>query len=174
MVGSGCPYGPMLTQRFEIPSGRGWGVSGIAMLDSSFDLAVDDGVLSSSSNPSSFANLARRAEEFVLERGGCSTEDLLIAHVFGTAGSPTLWRPLLRNVLADSQELQFRADGSWFAPQHFVAPTSTALGDFVAIDVETTGLQPSRQRLIEIAIIRYADGQPVESWESLCNPERRI
>lgn len=144
------------------------------MLESTFDLAGDDGVLSSDSNLSSFANLARRAEEFVLEQGGCAAEDLLIAHVFGTAGSATLWKPLLRNVLADSRELKFRADGSWFAPQYFVAPTSTALGDFVAIDVETTGLQPSRQRLIEIAVVRYVDGQPADSWESLCNPERKI
>ena len=85
-----------------------------------------------------------------------------------------MWRPLLRNVLADSKDLQFRADGSWFAPQCFAAPATTSLGDFVAIDVETTGLQPSRQRLIEIAIVRYVDGRPVDSWESLCNPERKI
>jgi DNA polymerase-3 subunit epsilon len=143
-------------------------------METPFDHAGVDGVLSSTASPSSFANLARRAEEFVVEHGGCATEDLLIAHVFGTAGSAALWRPLLRSVLAASEELQLRADGSWFSPRHFATPTTAAFGDFVAVDVETTGLQPSRQRLIEIAVVRYVDGQPVDHWESLCNPERKI
>ena len=56
----------------------------------------------------------------------------------GQRSLSALWRPLLRNVLADDQ-IQFRPDGCWFAPQHYAVPTS-GLGDFVAIDVETTGM----------------------------------
>ena len=28
--------------------------------------------------------------------------------------------------------------------------------------------------MIEIAIVRYVDGSPVDQWETLCNPERKI
>src|SRR3954468_16779978 len=143
-------------------------------MDTEYDHVAEDSVFVPGSSPSSFANLARRAEEFVVDRGGCASEDVLIARVFGTSGSAALWRPLLRTVLADSEGLQFRADGSWFAPHHFPVSATVSLGDFVAVDVETTGLQPSRQRLIEIAIVRYADGRPADHWETLCNPERKI
>ena len=46
--------------------------------------------------------------------------------------------------------------------------------EFVAVDVETTGLRPLHQRVIEVALIRFRDGLAVERFESLCNPERKI
>ena len=42
------------------------------------------------------------------------------------------------------------------------------------LDIETTGLQPSRQRIIEIAIAQFSGGAATNRWESLCNPERRV
>lgn len=47
--------------------------------------------------------------------------------------------------------------------------------DFVVFDVETTGLQPkSGDRIIEIAAIRYKNGQACDSFSSLINPQREI
>ncbi|HLU34802.1 MAG TPA: exonuclease domain-containing protein [Thermomicrobiales bacterium] len=120
--------------------------------------------------------LCDRALEFVSAKGGIVPEDMLITHVFGSAGSPSLWRPLLRDVLGKDDRLIFHANGEWAipAPDGEVAFDGTLLDEFVALDVETTGLKPSRQRVIEIALVRYRDGQAESSFETLLNPERGI
>jgi DNA polymerase III epsilon subunit family exonuclease len=123
-----------------------------------------------------YGTLCQRALEFVLARGGVVSEDLLIAHVFGNTGSLALWRPLLRSVLGNDDRLVFRADGNWGIPSHAQTEgaASLLLDEFVALDVETTGLKPSRQRIIEVAIVRYRDGVPAGSFETLLNPDRAI
>jgi DNA polymerase III epsilon subunit family exonuclease len=120
-----------------------------------------------------FASLVERAEAFVVGHGGRASEDLLISHVFGSSGSPALWRPLLRDVLSRHENLTLRSDGSWFLANQPVE-TDVPLEEFVVLDVETTGLQASRQRIIEIALVRMAHGQVVDQWESLCQPGRRV
>lgn len=122
-----------------------------------------------------YATLCDRAVEFLAGRGGASNEDLLITHVFGNSGSLSLWRPLLRSVLAEDPRIVFRGDGQWSLEA--AAGDSGALpilDEFVAIDVETTGLRPSKQRVIEIALYRYRAGELVERLESLINPCRSI
>ena len=133
--------------------------------------AAADVVLAESAAP--FASLVERAEAFVVEHGGRASEDLLISHVFGSSTSPALWRPLLRDVLAKHDNLTLRADGSWFLANQQV-DSAAPLEEYVVLDVETTGLQASRQRIIEIALVRMAHGQVVERWESLCQPGRRV
>lgn len=48
------------------------------------------------------------------------------------------------------------------------------LNDFVAIDVETTGLSPDKCEIIEVAAIRFVDWQPVEKFVTLCRPKKPI
>lgn len=44
---------------------------------------------------------------------------------------------------------------------------------FAVIDVETTGLRPRNDRVIEIAVVRCApDGSPISEWSTLINPDR--
>lgn len=122
-----------------------------------------------------YAALCDRAVAFLDGQGGTSNEDLLIAHVFGNSGSLALWRPLLRSVLAEDARIVFRADGRWsLATVAGDGESGPLLDEFVAIDVETTGLRPSRQRVIEIALYRYRAGEMVERLESLINPGRSI
>jgi DNA polymerase III subunit epsilon len=121
-----------------------------------------------------FQKLAERAEAFVTAQGGQASEDLLVSHVFGSTGSPTLWRPLLREVLSNHDRLKFRGDGAWLLADGFAPTGPGPLHEFVALDVETTGLQPSRQRIVEIAIARFGGGAATTSWESLCNPGRKV
>ncbi|MBS3873972.1 MAG: 3'-5' exonuclease [Firmicutes bacterium] len=45
---------------------------------------------------------------------------------------------------------------------------------FSVVDVETTGLSPGRDRVIEVAIVRIEGGHIVHSYSSLINPERPI
>ncbi|MFN8591309.1 MAG: exonuclease domain-containing protein [Thermomicrobiales bacterium] len=121
-----------------------------------------------------FALLAARAEEFVVQNGGSAPEDLLINHVFGSAGSPLLWRPLLRNVLSHSENLSLRADGAWLLKSAGTDSLQSLLSEFTVVDVETTGLQASRQRIIEIAVVRFSGGSHQQPWVSFCQPGRRI
>ncbi|MEJ7838425.1 MAG: exonuclease domain-containing protein, partial [Thermomicrobiales bacterium] len=138
----------------------------------------DSAVTSNTDDASShrYNALCDRAVDFVLSRKGSAPEDLLILHVFGNTGSPSLWRPLLRSVLDADPRIRFRADGQWALArdEHPDAPTDLLLDSFVAIDVETTGLRPQQQRIIEIALIRYEKGHEVRRFESLVHPQRSI
>lgn len=45
---------------------------------------------------------------------------------------------------------------------------------FVCIDLETTGLQPKYDKIIEIGAVRVDEGAVTGEWESLVNPEREL
>ncbi|MDH7515901.1 MAG: DEDD exonuclease domain-containing protein [Bacteroidota bacterium] len=45
---------------------------------------------------------------------------------------------------------------------------------YVVCDVETTGLSPERNRIIEIALVRISDGRIVDRWKTLVNPRQFI
>lgn len=45
---------------------------------------------------------------------------------------------------------------------------------YVALDLETTGLNPERDAIIEVGAVKYRDGQPVEEFDTLVNPGRPI
>ncbi|RIK42200.1 MAG: hypothetical protein DCC58_11395, partial [Chloroflexi bacterium] len=126
-------------------------------------------------NPSSgggYPQLVERAVAFVESLGSPVDEDRLIAHVFGNTSSPALWRSLLRTILDGQSRLVRRPDGYWTTQT--VATGSAHPDEYVVVDVETTGLKPSQQRMIEIAIIRIApDGEPL-TWSTLVNPGRSI
>jgi len=44
----------------------------------------------------------------------------------------------------------------------------------VALDIETTGLDPARDGITEIAAVKFRDGQVLDTWSSLVNPKRPI
>ncbi len=48
------------------------------------------------------------------------------------------------------------------------------LQDFTAIDVETTGLNPKTERIIEVGAVRVRDGKITDQFESLLNPGRKL
>lgn len=119
-----------------------------------------------------YPGLVERALACIEEHHGVLDENALIGHVFGGASSPALWRPLLRSVLKDQPGLTLRSDGVW----------TTRIGvdrvefpsEFVILDVETTGLKPTQQRVIEVALIRVSPhGAPIR-WSSLVNPGRPV
>jgi DNA polymerase-3 subunit epsilon len=135
---------------------------------------VSESPLAIPSTGEAFHPLALRAEEFIAGQGGAASEDLLISHVFGSAGTPALWRPLLREVLGQHDALKLRADGAWLLADMSTLQYDCALDQFVVLDVETTGLQASRQRVIEVALASFAGGEQIGLWESLCQPGRRV
>lgn len=48
------------------------------------------------------------------------------------------------------------------------------LSDFVAFDFETTGVDSTKDHIIEVAAIRFTDGKPTDKFVKLVNPERVI
>lgn len=46
--------------------------------------------------------------------------------------------------------------------------------NYVAVDLETTGLNPSDEEIIEFAAVRVVNGQVAETFSSLANPRREI
>lgn len=44
------------------------------------------------------------------------------------------------------------------------------VADYVAFDLETTGLSPETDEILEVAMVRFQGGEPVERWSSLVNP----
>ncbi len=121
---------------------------------------------------SGYPGLVERALACIEEHQGSLDENVLIGHVFGGASSPTLWRPLLRSVLRDQPGLTLRADGVWTT--RIQADQVEFPAEFVVLDVETTGLKPTQQRVIEVALIRVSPhGAPIR-WSSLVNPGRPV
>jgi DNA polymerase III epsilon subunit family exonuclease len=53
-------------------------------------------------------------------------------------------------------------------------PLATLLGDFVAIDLETTGLDASRDAAVAVAVVPFRGGEPIGGYETLLNPGRPI
>lgn len=45
---------------------------------------------------------------------------------------------------------------------------------FVVVDTETTGTRPATERIIEIGAVRVVDGEIVETYDQLINPDRII
>ncbi|MDQ3779453.1 MAG: exonuclease domain-containing protein, partial [Chloroflexota bacterium] len=121
-----------------------------------------------------YIHLVERATTFLADCGGRAHEDALVSHVFGTAGSPMLWRPLLNTMFQRETDIVLRAGGFWCLRSAHAESTTLLVADFVALDVETTGLHAYRQRIIEIALIRYRDGAATARFESFVNPGRSI
>lgn len=48
------------------------------------------------------------------------------------------------------------------------------LDDYVVVDLETTGLSPERDEIIEIAAVRVRDNVPSEVFQTFVNPRRHI
>jgi DNA polymerase-3 subunit epsilon len=138
-----------------------------------FEAAGSDHQLAGASDHR-YTALTDRAAEYVQRRGGAVHEDDLIAHVFGTGSPPSLWRPLLLRVLEGTDLLTLCPDGYWRNPSALQPIGELGSFDFIAIDVETTGLGPTRHRVIEVAAIRFSGGVEQDRFESLIQPDRRV
>ena len=121
---------------------------------------------------SGYPGLVERARACILEHRGALEEDKLVSLVFGATSSPALWRPLLRTLLQQQPDIVLRPDGVWAMGTQ--SPPLALPGDFVVLDVETTGLKPSQQRVIEVAMIRVSTSGAPLRWSSLINPGRRL
>ncbi|HJA94583.1 MAG TPA: 3'-5' exonuclease [Candidatus Eisenbergiella merdipullorum] len=52
--------------------------------------------------------------------------------------------------------------------------TEGPVRDYVCLDLETTGLHPKTDRIIEIGAVRVRQGRPQETWQTFVNPGRKL
>ena len=51
--------------------------------------------------------------------------------------------------------------------------TATKPDEWVVVDLETTGLYPRKDRIVEIGLVRVApDGRELDAWTTVVDPER--
>ena len=132
--------------------------------------------------------LTRRALE-LLERGP-ATPQALVEYVCQMPGAPLMVAEHMASALFSGRpEFVRSADGLWaMAPMaepragiDVVGPATPTAPDplrslsFVVVDVETTGGSPwFGHRITEYAAVRVTDGEIVDVYETLVNPERPI
>ncbi len=132
--------------------------------------------------------LTTRAFEY-LSNGPADVVDL-IGHICNLPGAPRIVAEHMAEAMfAGRSEFERRLDGSWcvreptieYLPIDGVKTAAVARSDtlrslsYVVVDVETTGARPDfDDRITEIAAVVVRDGEVVELFETLVNPERSI
>jgi len=121
--------------------------------------------------------LLRRAHELLENKGQPISEALLIEHLFGVDeenGRSSLWSHLLHQVMQDSTLFEQTGENEWSLTLWRSTQLLLHEAEYVVLDVETTGLRPGPDRVIEIAGLRLRGGQIVDSFQTLVNPLRRL
>ena len=78
-----------------------------------------------------------------------------------------------RVVIGEDGAASFQTDAGITRPEKGKSLLA-ATEDFVAIDIETTGLSPMFDNMIELAAVRYRRGEIVEEFSQLVNPGYEI
>jgi DNA polymerase-3 subunit epsilon len=125
-----------------------------------------------------YAWLRQRTFLYLRAQGGAAHEDAVIRHVFGSGGPPALWRTLIRTVLDEPATFRLRPDLHWALVEEIAVPTTlddlAGTGEYIVLDTETTGLRPFKQRLIEVCALKIREGEIVDTFTTLLNPEKRL
>jgi DNA polymerase III subunit epsilon len=137
-----------------------------------------EGTATAEADGDQYAWLRQRTYLFLREQGGAAHEDAVIRHVFGSGGPPALWRTLIRTVLDEPATFRLRPDMHWALVEEIAMPATlddlAGIGEYIVLDVETTGLRPFRQRLIEVCALKIREGEIIDTFTTLLNPEKRL
>lgn len=131
--------------------------------------------------------LVERAADFL--SGGPAPARELLAHVCQLSGLPELIAEhMAATLLAEHRRFTRDSAGRWCLSEHaparyqvsaalVAAPAPSLLTgtSYVVVDVETTGGRPQAgDRMTEIAAVVVRDGEIVDRFETLLNPDRPI
>jgi DNA polymerase-3 subunit epsilon len=121
----------------------------------------------------------RRAQGLCLACGGA------IEREPGKRGRPSVYCASCRangvRVQATKTAITLEIPGNPIAPEPEPPPAappvvwirSLSPSDWAVVDVETTGLSPRYDRVVEVAVIRMSvEGEEIETWSTLVDPER--
>lgn len=117
-----------------------------------------------------------KLHDYLIQRpAGARTEELVDV-VFRQAGAdPSIAVRAVADLLADDARFTLRdEDGTWQATVHATLARPIADTTFTVVDLETTGMAPSRTGIIEIGAARVHAGRVVEEFQQLVNPGVRL
>ncbi len=120
--------------------------------------------------------LATRAYDLLDALGKPIPDERLVCHVFGLSGmqKPEFWRGQLARLLAEYEHFTQLPDGSWALSAWVHEEDALHALRYVVVDVETTGLNPRTQSLIEIAALRCQGRTILDRFTTLVDPGRAI
>jgi len=86
-----------------------------------------------------------------------------------------LFKSIDINILRDiDTKLENIEKFSWSLKNDYIFESDDIFNEFVVIDFETTGLNNTGDKIIEIGALKYKDGQIINQYSTLVNPEIHI
>ena len=140
-------------------------------------LLIANGYMNDVETPpqSGLGALAARAYDLLDFAGRPVAEEKLVQHVFGLSETRTgFWRGQLTRLLSQHDVFAQLPNGAWALSVWSQAAETLRTLCYVVVDVETTGLNPRTQSIIEIAALRCRGATVVESFTTLVDPGRPI
>ncbi len=123
-------------------------------------------------------DLLRRARDVLIARGEPLPAEELVPAVFGLSGQQSAvvkpWVTLLDQLLRASSLFACDEAGLWRLSAWDARIVPLEELEFVALDVESTGLAPGRHRLLEVAAVVVRGGELGAQFQKLINPGRAI
>lgn len=128
-------------------------------------------------------HLSSRAHSLLAVNGHPLSAETLIEHVFGFKTSKTrshsitakeFWQGQLVRLLKDERLFTQYSDGTWGLTAWGTREVPLDAMEYVVVDCETTGLDPNKQRVIEIAALRCRGGQVLDRFSTLIDPQRSL
>ncbi len=120
--------------------------------------------------------MREKLHDYLVQRPAGATAEELVDIVFHQVGAdPSVARRVVEELLGDDPRFVLReADGTWHTQEHVGLAKPIRDTVFTVIDLEMTGMEPSRTGIIEIGAARVHDGRVVEEYQQLVNPGSKL
>lgn len=117
-----------------------------------------------------------KLHDYLIQRPAGASAEELVEVVFRQAGAdPSVAVRVIEELLgADGRFVLRDGDGTWHAAVHTKLALPIPEATFTVIDLEMTGMEPSRTGIIEIGAARVHGGRVVEEYQQLVNPGVRL
>lgn len=113
-----------------------------------------------------------KLHDYLIQRPAGATIDELVELVFHSSGrDPGVAGRVVSDLLADDPRFAWRPEEqSWHATVHAALARPLADTTFTVVDLEMTGMEPSRTRIIEVGAVRVHGGRVAAEFQQLVNP----
>ncbi len=140
------------------------------------DATDDTDATATGTVPQRHRELLRRARDILREQGSPMPGATLAQQVFGAGESMSggAWVLLLTQMLRTSAAFACDTAGNWRLTVWDASMQRLDEMEFVALDVESTGLAPGRHRILEVAAVIVRNGEPGAHFQRLINPAARF
>jgi DNA polymerase III subunit epsilon len=121
--------------------------------------------------------LLRRAHAALRTEGRATPSPALVRAVFAVDASgeaATRWVAMLDALLKRSPLFVADRRGGWSLAEWDASQRLLADLEWAVLDIETTGLAPTRHRIIEVGAVIVRGSEEQATYQRLINPERRI